>query len=119
MKFSDMMGKGSAKAAVEEAEATDTAAATTQWTAAPAPEAPIRFGSQPPESSSVAAPTEPVETPKLEPLMSEPSIMDVMNELAPRPGGPTSAASAASEAELDTTAWLEGLGSIDDDLLPH
>ena len=42
-----------------------------------------------------------------------------MNELAPRPGAPAAAASAASDAELDTTAWLEGLGSIDDDLLPH
>ena len=119
MKFSDMMGKGSAKAAAEETEATDTAAPTTQWTAAPAPEAPIRFGSLPAESSSVDAPTEPVEEPALEQLMNEPSIMDVMNELAPRPGGPTAAASSASEAELDTTAWLEGLGSIDDDLLPH
>ena len=119
MKFSDMMGKGSAKAVAEETEATDTAAPTTQWTAAPAPEAPIRFGSQPAESSSVDAPTAPVEEPALEQLMSEPSIMDVMNELTPRPGGPTAAASSASEAELDTTAWLEGLGSIDDDLLPH
>ena len=119
MKFSDMMGKGSAKAADDETEATDTAAPTAQRAAASAPEAPIRFGSQPAESSSVDTPTEPVTTPALEQLMSEPSIMDVMNELAPRAGGPTVAASSASEAELDTTAWLEGLGSIDDDLLPH
>ena len=119
MKFSDMMGKGAAKAAAEETEATDAAASATQGTAAPVPEAPIRFGPPPAESSSVDAPTEPVETPALEQPMSEPSIMDVMNELAPRPGAPTSAKSAASEAELDTTAWLEGLGSIDDDLLPR
>ena len=117
MKFSDMMGKGSAKAPVEEPETTD-AAPTTQWTAAPVPEAPIRFGPQPAVASIGDASTEPVETPLPERVMSEPSIMDVMNELAPRPGGPTSAVSAASEAELDTTAWLEGLGSIDDDLLP-
>ena len=117
MKFSDMMGKGADKVSVDEAEATETATPTTQWTAAPAPEAPIRFGTPPAEASpgdaSAGGPSASART------MSEPSIMDVMNELAPRPGAPTAAASAASDAELDTTAWLEGLGSIDDDLLPH
>ncbi len=119
MKFSDMMGKGSAKAPVEEAAETTDAAPTTPWTAAQAPGAPIRFGSQPGEPSPGDAPTEPVGTPALERMLTEPSIMDVMHELAPRAGAPTSAASVASEAELDTTSWLEGLGSIDDDLLPH
>ena len=118
MKFSDMMGKGSAKAPVEETETTDPSP-TTQWTAAPAPEAPIRFGSQPAVPSPSDAPTDAVETPLPERVISEPSIMDVMNELAPRAVGPITAKGTASEAELDTTAWLEGLGSIDDDLLPH
>ena len=122
MKFSDMMGKGSDKASVDAAETTEAAAPTTQWTAAPAPEAPIRFGTQPGEASpgdDSANEGAAVETSVFERTTSQPSIMDVMNELTPRAGAPTAAASAASEAELDTTAWLEGLGSIDDDLLPH
>ena len=117
MKFSDMMGKGADKVSVDEAEATDAAAPTTQWTAAPAPEAPVRFGTQPSEASPGDA--SPGGPPAFERTMTEPSIMDVMNELAPRPGAPTAVASSASDAELDTTAWLEGLGSIDDDLLPR
>ncbi len=120
MKFSDMMGKGSDKAAVADGEATEAAATPTQWTPAPAPEAPIRFGSQPAGSSGNAtAEVGAIEAPVLERTLAQPSIMDVMNELAPRPGAPMAAASAASDAELDTTAWLEGLGSIDDDLLPR
>lgn len=104
MKFSDMMGKG--KDAVNEADA-ETEAVAARLKAPPVPEAPIRFGS-PPEVAA-EAPAAPEEV-----TATQPAIADVMAELAPR----KSAANAASNQQLDATAWLEGLATIDDDLLP-
>jgi hypothetical protein len=48
-----------------------------------------------------------------------PSISDVVAELAPRPATAPAAAAAVSDQQLDTSAWLDGINSIDDDLLPH
>jgi len=109
MKFSDMMGKG--KATVDEADA-ETEAVAARLKAPPLPEAPIRFGS-PPEVAAelpVAA-----EVPVAEvAAVTQPAIAEVMAELAPRKPEPN----VASNQQLDATAWLEGLATIDDDLLP-
>ena len=136
MKFSDMMGKGS-KAAVDEAETTETAVAPAQRNAPPVPEAPIRFGGNrsdiADETTAPAPDTErspapaavspfaqsgaPSAPPLVESVVEQPSIAEVMAELTPRVGGATEA--RASDSELDATAWLEGLSTIDDDLLPR
>lgn len=79
-------------------------------------------------AAAVPAVDEPeVETPVLdEPVLDatgepdddhEPALHDVMAELGPRTQ--TFDELTASPAQLDTTSWLEGLGSIDDDLLPR
>jgi hypothetical protein len=100
MKFSDMMGKG--KGTVDEADA-ETEAVAARLKAPPVPEAPIRFGA-PPEVAT-KAPVVPD---------TQPAIAEVMAELAPR----KPEANVASNQQLDATAWLEGLATIDDDLLP-
>lgn len=118
MKFSDMMGKGG-KAAVHEAEATETTAPPAQRNAPPAPEAPIRFGQSRTDTTEVPLADADVATapPLVEAVVQEPSIAEVMAELTPRAGGPTG--TRADDSELDATAWLEGLSTIDDDLLPR
>ena len=98
MKFSDMMGKDD-----QVDETTETQAPPARMKAPPLPEAPIRFGAPPEVAEAPPAAAE-----------DRPAILDVMAELAPRPGE----VSAASTEQLDATAWLEGLVAIDDDLLP-
>jgi hypothetical protein len=49
-----------------------------------------------------------------EALGEQPAIHEVVAELAPRP-----TAAAVTEQQLDTSAWLDGITSIDDDLLPR
>ena len=128
MKFSDMMGKGKAETEAADAE---TEAVTARLKAPPLPEAPIRFGT-PPEVADVAeeAPAAldipvPIEGAGADVVTTDmpaaiastdarPGIAEVMAELAPRKPEPT----AASTQQLDATAWLEGLATIDDDLLP-
>lgn len=120
MKFSDMMGKGG-KAALDETETTDATSPPAQRTAPPLPEAPIRFGTKPSDvdTAPAAAPVAPMPPTDLADTTAVPSMMEVMSELTPRVGGPTTAVGAASAAELDASAWLEGLATIDDDLLPR
>jgi hypothetical protein len=130
MKFSDMMGKGNK---TEDADA-ETAAVAARLNAPPVPEAPVQFGGNRSETTSpvevpeasTAPVTEPVMT---EPVMTEPvaiepvvhtidtqvSMADVMSELVPRVGA---SVTAAAPAELDASAWLDGLTIVDDDLLP-
>ena len=116
MKFSDMMGKGG-KAAVDEAEATETTVPA-QRSAPPVPEAPIRFGENRTDTTEVPLANADVATapPLVESVVQEPSIAEVMAELTPRAPAP---AARADDSELDATAWLEGLTTIDDDLLPR
>lgn len=130
MKFSDMMGKGNK---TEDADA-ETAAVTARLNAPPVPEAPVQFGGNRSETTApvevpeaVTAPViEPpvIEPPVIEPPVIEPvvhtidnqvSMADVMSELVPRVGA---SLSAAAPAELDASAWLDGLTIVDDDLLP-
>jgi hypothetical protein len=136
MKFSDMMGKRDRKATeVTEPEAPEAR------TAPPVPEAPIRlggnrselddavaaFGHVPPsppaapaETGAVTAPTPVVEAPVVvrppapePPSTGRPSIHEVVAELAPR------TPSAVTDQQLDASAWLDGINTVDDDLLPH
>ena len=107
MKFSDMMGKGD-KGGVD-AEVTETSTPPAQPSTPTVPDAPIRFGGT--ESVEAAQPESTVAT---DTELAPPSISDVVSELAPRAAVPV----AAAPAELDATAWLEGLTEIDDDLLP-
>ncbi len=129
MKFSDMMGKGDSDSTVVEDTAevvTDSADAA----AAEVAEAPIRFGGvrSDPAPNVTTAPN--AEAPvAIEPVAIEPiaeplgatgnrdyELRDVVAELAPSARiTPT----VASDQELDATSWLEGLTSIDDDLLPR
>jgi hypothetical protein len=51
-------------------------------------------------------------------VLAPPSISDVVAELAPRPAS-ASVAAAVTDQQLDTSAWLDGITSIDDDLLPR
>lgn len=115
MKFSDMMGKGDATATSDDVvtEATTDAPVETPSEVAAAP---IQFGgvrTGPGPESSVEAPTadtvEATPPPDFE-------LRDLFAELAP---SDRMASSVANAEELDTTSWLEGLSSIDDDLLPH
>ena len=59
------------------------------------------------------------ETPGVVPVVhtidTQVSMADVMSELVPRVGAPTT---AAAPGELDASAWLDGLTIVDDDLLP-
>ena len=57
------------------------------------------------------APAAPVPSPR-------PSIHDVVAELAPR-SAVAATSSAVTDQQLDASAWLDGIGSIDDDLLPR
>ena len=125
MKFSDMMGKGNK---TEDADA-ETAAVTARLNAPPVPEAPVQFGGNRSETTAPVEVPEAVTAPVIEPPVIEPpviepvvhtidnqvSMADVMSELVPRVGA---SLSAAAPAELDASAWLDGLTIVDDDLLP-
>jgi hypothetical protein len=135
MKFSDMMGKRDRGTT----EVTEPQLPPEATTAPPVPEAPIRFGGsrtaledattavgggtitppRPPVSPLAATTTAPETVaapppPATEPRQLEPSISEVVAELAPRP-----AMAAVTDQQLDTSAWLDGIPSIDDDLLPR
>ena len=135
MKFSDMMGQGDEGGTdVEEDAAPQPPAART---APPLPEAPVQFGgnrsepadgepvdTEPGAAASITAPVVaerpdaalaamPSTGPVGDPLLSE-----VVAELAPRGSSPVRA-TGASDQQLDATSWLEGLNTIDDDLLPR
>jgi hypothetical protein len=126
MKFSDMMNKRDRG----EAEVADPELPPEARTAPPVPEAPIRFGSARREvddsalGGSIApagTPSAPVDEPAPgEPtapaVLAPPSVQDVVAELAPRN---PAAATAATDQQLDTSAWLDGISTIDDDLLPR
>ena len=136
MKFSDMMGKRDR----DDSEVTEPELPPEARTAPPVPEAPIRFGGNrselddaaaafgggtvtpaavapivapPPIAREAAIPPPPLVAPE-PPTLEQPSISDVVAELAPRP-----AAAAVTDQQLDASAWLDGINSIDDDLLPH
>ena len=125
MKFSDMMGKGNK---TEDADA-ETAAVTARLNAPPVPEAPVQFGGNRSETTSPLEVPETLATPVPEAVVAETvatepvvhtiddqvSIADVMSELVPRVGA---SVTAAAPAELDASAWLDGLTIVDDDLLP-
>ena len=125
MKFSDMMGKGNK---TEEADA-ETAAVAARFSAPPVPEAPVQFGGNRSETTSPLEVPETLATPVPEPVVAETvatepvvhtiddqvSMADVMSELVPRVGA---SVTAAAPAELDASAWLDGLTIVDDDLLP-
>ena len=125
MKFSDMMGKGNK---TEDADA-ETAAVTARLNAPPVPEAPVQFGGNRSETKTPVEVPEAVTAPVIEPPVTEPvatepvvhtidnrvSMADVMSELVPRVGA---SLTAAAPAELDASAWLDGLTIVDDDLLP-
>ena len=128
MKFSDMMGKRDRGTT----EVTEPQLPPEAASAPPVPEAPIRFGGNRSELGDAAAAVGGVAitqhgrataarrcpatftaapAPVVEPD-GPPSIRDVVAELAPRPA-------AATDQQLDTSAWLDGINSIDDDLLPR
>ena len=123
MKFSDMMGKG--KDSTEEADA-ETEAVAARLQVPPPPEAPIRFGTPPevaeaaPAAIDVPAATDAPAATDLQAAdppraaYTQPAIAEVMAELTPTKPEPT----VASNQQLDATAWLEGLATIDDDMLP-
>jgi len=145
MKFSDMMGKRDRGTA----EVTEPELPPEARTAPPVPEAPIRFGGNrtelddaaaafgsvapppPAPPAPAAAPVEaldetapaalaPAAAPAQPAPLAPPSISDVVAELAPRPAStPVPTAAAATDQQLDASAWLDGVNSIDDDLLPH
>lgn len=113
MKFSDMMGKGDATATNDDV----VAAPTTDEPVETPPDiasAPIQFGGVRP------GPEAAVDAPTIDPVAAtgprDFELRDVVAELAP---SDRMASSVASDRELDATSWLEGLGTIDDDLLPH
>lgn len=140
MKFSDMMGQGDEGGTDVEQDAPPLPPMPPAGRTTPSvPEAPVQFGgnrSEPanaePEAAapeveaSIAAPevaetptvTEPTAAPEAPPAArAEPLLSDVVAELAPRAGFTGKA--TASDEQLDTSAWLDGLGDIDDDLLPR
>ena len=124
MKFSDMMGKGSKGTAVE-AETPETTIPPMQRSAPPVPDAPIRFGAPRTDAASAPspelAPPAPAEAPTPTPTAEGPSFSDVVAELVPRrpaPGAPVTGSASASTQEVDTSAWLEGITTVVDDLLP-
>ena len=134
MKFSDMMGKRDRGAS----EVTDPQRSPEAATAPPVPEAPVRFGGNRSEldeavaafGSDTVTREAPVVPPAAPPAAGAPaavappttpgppSISDVVAELAPRPAT-APAAAAVTDQQLDTSAWLDGINSIDDDLLPR
>jgi hypothetical protein len=126
MKFSDMMGKRDRGTT----EVTEPDLPSEARTAPPVPEAPVRFGGNrseleeaaaafggsvtpPPAPPAPPAPTLPA-PPAPPAVLAPPSISDVVAELAPRP-----ASASVTDQQLDTSAWLDGINSIDDDLLPR
>jgi hypothetical protein len=129
MKFSDMMGKRDRRSS----EVTEPPRPPEAATAPPVPEAPVRFGGNRSEldeaaaafgteattrEAAVAPPAaDPATFVAAPPPIVEPdgplSISDVVAELAPRP------VAAVTDQQLDTSAWLDGINSIDDDLLPR
>jgi len=115
MKFSDMMGKRDRGTT----EVTEPELPPEARTAPPVPEAPIRFGGNRSELEEAAAAFGTVTPPPAPPaVLAPPSISDVVAELAPRPAS-ASVAAAVTDQQLDTSAWLDGINSIDDDLLPR
>jgi len=110
MKFSDMMGKGQRKGATDSEVATEDAgtdAAATRFTPVGA-ETPVRLGGTRSELDDAAAALGgggPLE---------DPTISEVVAELAPRPA----TARTATAAPADDGTWLDGISRIDDDLLP-
>lgn len=95
----------------------------------PAASAPPPAPPPAPPAADVPAPpvdAPPIEAPPIEAPRLAPSISDVVAELAPR-AAPASTATAVSAApaatatdeQLDTSAWLDGINDIDDDLLPR
>ena len=133
MKFSDMMGPGEDSATDVEEDAPPAAPAAR--TAPPLPEAPVQLGgnrSQPPDDDPapavpaaeasvappvIADPPAPLEVAQPAARSHEPLLSDVVAELAPR--ADFTSRTGASDEQLDATAWLEGLNTIDDDLLPR
>ena len=114
MKFSDMMGKGDQTAGTEVSD-TETAVPPAPRHTPPAPEAPIRFGEARTDAPSPSP--EPPLTAGADTVTEAgpPSMRELVSELAPRRPDP---ATAASGRQLDATAWLEGLPTVMDDLLP-
>ena len=113
MKFSDMMGKGDA----DTTEVTEPELPTEARSAPPAPEAPIRFGGSRSDADDAAVEQVDAEATSgsaVAPPLADPSISDVVAELAPRPS-----TALVTDQQIDTSAWLDGISSIDDDLLPH
>jgi len=110
MKFSDMMGKGEPTTTEEVDTDTTTAPASTP-APPPPPDASVRFNDQRVRREDDTTPPPP---PAGRPESSSTLMMDVVNEL--KPGRET--APVASTQQLDASAWLDGLGGIDDDLLP-
>ena len=108
MKFSDMMGKGD-PSTTEEVDP-DATAIPAPPPPTPAAAAPVQFGERGPVGAEAVLPPPP--TPS-GPNRSSALMFDVVNEL--KPGSDTP---AASTQQLDASAWLDGLGGIDDDLLP-
>jgi hypothetical protein len=125
MKFSDMMGNKDR----DTTEVAEPQLPPEARSAPPVPEAPIRFGGNRPDVDDPAAahgsgsitpeapPASPLAPPEITgteaPPPAPPSISDVVAELAPRP------AAAATDQQLDASAWLDGINTIDDDLLPR
>ena len=124
MKFSDMMGKSDKSSAI--AEETDVLTEPAAAGTAEVAETPIRFGGirSEPEPTATTAPTDAEAPVAIEPAAApigatksrDYEFRDVVAELAPSARiTPT----VASDQEIDATSWLEGLTSIDDDLLPR
>jgi WAS/WASL-interacting protein len=143
MKFSDMMGKRDRGTT----EVTEPELPPEARSAPPVPEAPIRFGGNrteledavaafgsvtpppappapparpappappAPTAAIVTAPAPVADPPPAPPGIAPPSISDVVAELAPRPN-----VAVVTDQQLDASSWLDGINSIDDDLLPH
>ena len=147
MKFSDMMGKrdrdttevtepqlppeaatappvpeapirfGESRTAFEDA----TAAVGGGTITPPRPASPfVGAPAAPPEAAAAPAPaapapaTAPVPPTTEAPRTIEPSRSEVVAELAPRPG-----AARVTDQQIDASAWLDDIPSIDDDLLPR
>ncbi len=127
MKFSDMMGKGSKETEVE-AETPETTIPPMQRSVPPVPDAPIRFGGPRTDAASapspVVAPPTPPEIPAAAPAAEGSTFADEIAELVPRrpaPAAPTASAAPAASAsteQVDASAWLEGISTVVDDLLP-
>jgi hypothetical protein len=112
MKFSDMMGKGQRKGATDtddEPEGATSDAAATRFTPVAA-ESSIRLGGNRSELDEAAAAVGGGSP------LADPSISEVVAELAPRAAGTRTA--PVADAPVDTASWLDGMHEIDDDLLP-